>query len=147
MQTLKSIGKSFWSRINNKGTFLAIVGFVISLLIESGVQVNSDKVMGIVQVISTLLIALGVLNDPTQNSKPYIPGISDKLAENSSKIEEPQKSTDEVAAEKSSEVSNVKIPVAEEGILKDDLITNGVLNTEVKEEIKTEEQQINQEVK
>lgn len=113
MQTIKSIGKSFWSRINNKGTFLAIVGFVISLLIESGVQVNSDKVMGIVQIICTLLIALGVLNDPTQNIKAYIPGISDKLVEKPSKIEEPQKTSDEVAAEKSTEVSNIKIPAEE----------------------------------
>ena len=80
--------------------------------------------MGVVQVISTLLIALGVLNDPTQNSKPYIPGISDRLAE------KPQKTSCEV--------------VAEEGVIKADSITTGVLNTEVKEEIKIEEQAVNE---
>lgn len=95
MQTLKSISKSLWSRINNKGTFLAIVGFIISLLIESGVQVNSDKVMAVVQIISTLLIALGVLNDPTQNTKAYIPGVSDKLIEKS-KEEQPVTKVEEV---------------------------------------------------
>ena len=140
MQTLKSIGKSFWSRINNKGTFLAIVGFVISLLIESGVQVNSDKVMGIVQIISTLLIALGVLNDPTQNKKAYIPGISDKLAEKKSK-EEAIVNIPEIKVEngKATEVKEKTV-----GNLKADEITTGVINTEVKEEIKTEEQAVNE---
>lgn len=109
MQVLKSL----WIRVNNKGTFLAIAGFIISLLIESGIQVNSDKVMGIVQIISTLLIALGVLNDPTQNSKAYIPGISDKLIDKLSNIEETQKTNEEVAVERTEEVSNIKIPVEE----------------------------------
>lgn len=109
MQTLKSI----LNRLNNKGTILAIAGLVISLLVQFGVQIDSDKIMGIIQTMCAILIGLGVLNDPTNNTNAYIPGISDKLVEKPSKIEETQKTSDEVAAEKSTEVSNVKIPVEE----------------------------------
>ncbi|MCI6691456.1 MAG: phage holin family protein [Clostridium sp.] len=113
MQTIKSISKSLWLRINNKGTFLAIAAFIITLLIEAGIKVDSDKVMNIIQIICTLLIGLGVLNDPTQNSKAYIPYVSDKLIIKSSNIEEPQNTNEEVAAEKTEEISHIKIPVEE----------------------------------
>lgn len=105
MQTIKSISKSLWLRINNKGTFLAIAAFIITLLIEAGIKVDSDKLMNIIQIICTLLIGLGVLNDPTQNSKAYIPYVSDKLIIKSSNIEEPQNTNEEVAAEKTEEIS------------------------------------------
>lgn len=113
MQTIKSISKSLWLRINNKGTFLAIAAFIITLLIEAGIKVDSDKLMNIIQIICTLLIGLGVLNDPTQNSKAYIPYVSDKLIIKSSNIEEPQNTNEEVAAEKTEEISHIKIPVEE----------------------------------
>ena len=37
------------------------------------------KRLNIVQTICSILIILGLLNDPTETTKAYIPGISDKL--------------------------------------------------------------------
>lgn len=72
--------KSILTRINNKGTLLALAGLVVSLLIQFGVDIDSEKVLGIIQTICSILIILGVLNDPVEGTKGYIPGISDKLA-------------------------------------------------------------------
>lgn len=69
---------SLLNRLNNKGTILAIAGLLVSLLVQFGFNIDSDRVMGIIQTICSIFIALGVLNDPTQNTKGYIPGISDK---------------------------------------------------------------------
>ena len=33
------------------------------------------------KVLKSILILLGLLNDPTQNTKAYIPGVSDKLVD------------------------------------------------------------------
>ena len=78
---MSKILKSIAIRLNNKGTILAISGLAISLLVQFGFNIDSEKVLGIIQTICTILIALGVLNDPTQNTKAYIPGVSDKLIE------------------------------------------------------------------
>lgn len=84
MQTLKSI----LNRLNNKGTILAIVGLVLNILIQLGFQVESDKITNIVQTICTLLVMAGVLNDPTNGTNGYIPGVSDKLVKKKEEIEE-----------------------------------------------------------
>lgn len=76
---MKNIFMSILIRLNNKGTILAIAGLIVSLLVQFGFDINSEKILGIIQTICSILIALGVLNDPTQNTKAYIPGISDKL--------------------------------------------------------------------
>lgn len=76
---MKNIFMSMLIRLNNKGTILAIAGLVVSLLVQFGFDINSEKILGIIQTICSILIALGVLNDPTQNTKAYVPGISDKL--------------------------------------------------------------------
>ena len=52
---------------------------IVSLLVQFGLEINSDKIIGIVQTICSILIILGLLNDPTDSTKGYIPGISDKL--------------------------------------------------------------------
>ena len=75
MTTLKSILK----RLNNKGTIVALAALIVSLLVQFGLEINSDKIIGIVQTICSILIILGLLNDPTDSTKGYIPGISDKL--------------------------------------------------------------------
>lgn len=84
MQTLKSI----LNRLNNKGTILAIVGLVLNILIQLGFQVESDKITNIVNIVCTLLVSLGILNNPVDNKEAYIPGISDKLVEKKEEIEE-----------------------------------------------------------
>ena len=75
METLKSILK----RLNNKGTIVSLAALIVSLLCQFGLEIDSEKVLTIVQTICSILIILGLLNDPTETTKAYIPGISDKL--------------------------------------------------------------------
>ena len=76
LKILKSIG----TRLNNKGTILSLAALLVSLLIQFGLEIDSEKIVGIINTVCSILILLGVLNDPTQNTAAYIPGISDKLA-------------------------------------------------------------------
>ena len=75
MTTLKWILKRF----NNKGTIVSLAALIVSLLCQFGLNIDSEKVLTIVQTICSILIILGLLNDPTETTKAYIPGISDKL--------------------------------------------------------------------
>ena len=75
MQLLKSILK----RLNNKGTIVSLAALIVSLLCQFGLNIDSEKILTIVQTICSILILLGLLNDPTENTKAYIPGVSDKL--------------------------------------------------------------------
>ena len=76
---MKKILKSIVTRLNNKGTILSLAALVVSLLCQFGLNIDSEKILGIVQTICSILILLGLLNDPTENTKAYIPGVSDKL--------------------------------------------------------------------
>lgn len=78
---MSKVLKSILTRLNNKGTILSLGALVVSLLVQFGFNIDSEKVLGIVQTICSILILLGLLNDPTQNTKAYIPGVSDKLIE------------------------------------------------------------------
>ena len=71
--------KSILTRLNNKGTIISLAALIVSLLCQFGLNIDSDRILGIVQTICSILILLGLLNDPTQNTKAYIPGVSDKL--------------------------------------------------------------------
>ena len=71
--------KSILKRLNNKGTIISLVALIVSLLVQFGLNIDSDKVIGIVQTVCSILILLGLLNDPTENSTGYIPGVYDKL--------------------------------------------------------------------
>ena len=113
MQTWNSIKE----RLKNKGTILALAGGIVTILIQFGFKVDSEQVMTVVEAVCGLLILMGIMNNPVGNTAAYIPGVSDQLVEKPSKIEEPKKTSDEVAAEKSTEVSNVKIPVVEEQLV------------------------------
>ena len=73
--------KSILARLNNRGTIISFVALIVSLLVQFGLNIDSDKVIEIVQTICSILILLGLLNDPTENAKAYIPGVSDKLAD------------------------------------------------------------------
>ena len=48
---------------------------------QFGIEVDSAKVMAIVEAITGIAIILGVLNDPTNGTSGYIPGVSDTPAE------------------------------------------------------------------
>lgn len=76
---MSKVLKSIATRLNNKGTILSLAALVVSLLCQFGLNIDSEKILGIVQTICSIFILLGVLNDPTQNTKAYIPGVSDKL--------------------------------------------------------------------
>lgn len=81
MKTLKSILK----RLNNRGTVISLAALIISLIAQFGLDIDSQKALGIVQTICSILILLGVLNDPTANAKGYLPGVSDKLIDSNDK--------------------------------------------------------------
>ena len=82
---MKQIFKSLVTRLNNKGTIVSLAALIVSLLVQFGLEINSDKIIGIVQTICSILIILGLLNDPTDSTKGYIPGISDKLVNKTEK--------------------------------------------------------------
>ena len=73
--------KSIINRLNNKGTIISLVALIVSLLLQFGVDIDSEKILGIVQTVCSILILLGVMNNPVDNTKMYIPAISDKLSE------------------------------------------------------------------
>lgn len=78
---MNNIVKSLLTRLNNKGTLIALAGLIVSLLVQFGVDIDSEKVISMVQTICSILIILGVLNDPIEGVNGYIPGVSDKLIE------------------------------------------------------------------
>lgn len=78
---MSKVLKSILTRLNNKGTILSLAALLVSLLCQFGLNIDSEKILGIVQTICSILILLGLLNDPTQNTKAYIPGVSDKLVD------------------------------------------------------------------
>ena len=78
---MSKVLKSILTRLNNKGTIVALAALIVSLVVQFGFNIDSEKVLGIVNTICSILILLGVLNDPTQNTKAYVPGIYDKLIE------------------------------------------------------------------
>ena len=73
--------KSIINRLNNRGTIISLVALVVSLLMQFGMNIDSEKILGIVQTICSILILLGVMNNPIDNTKMYIPALSDELAE------------------------------------------------------------------
>ncbi len=76
---MSKILKSIFIRLNNKGTIISLAALVVSLLCQFGLNIDSENVLGIINTICSILILLGVLNDPTENTSAYIPGVSDKL--------------------------------------------------------------------
>ena len=82
---MKQIFKSLVTRLNNKGTIVSLAALIVSLLCQFGLNIDSEKILTIVQTISSILIILGLLNDPTDSTKGYIPGVSDKLVNKTEK--------------------------------------------------------------
>ena len=71
--------KSVLKRLDKKGRIVSLAALIVSWLVQFGLNIDSDKVIGIVQTICSILILLGLLNDPTESTTGYIPGIYDKL--------------------------------------------------------------------
>ena len=72
---------SILDRLNNKGSILAISGLIISLVIQFGFEIDSEKIMGIIQTVCAILVSLGILNNPIDNKEAYVPYVSDGLVE------------------------------------------------------------------
>lgn len=85
---LNKIIKSLLNRLNNKGTIISLTALIVSLLLQFGVDIDSEKVIGIVQTVCSILILLGVMNNPVDNTDVYIPGVIDSAAD---KLEEGDK--------------------------------------------------------
>lgn len=83
-----AILKSILQRLNNKGSILALASLGISLIAQFGIEIDSEKVMGIITTVTTILISLGILNDCSDSTSMYIPGVSDKLVEKQPKVED-----------------------------------------------------------
>lgn len=73
--------KSILNRLNNKGTIISLTALIVSLLVQFGVDIDSEKVISIVQTICSVLILLGVMNNPIDNTEMYIPGVIDSAAD------------------------------------------------------------------
>ena len=73
---MSKVLKSILTRLNNKGTIISLSALIVSLLCQFGMNIDSEK---IVQTICSILILLGLLNDPTESTTMYIPGVNDKL--------------------------------------------------------------------
>lgn len=82
---MEQIFKSLATRLNNKGTIVSLAALIVSLLCQFGLNIDSEKILTIVQTICSILIILGLLNDPTDSTKGYIPGVSDKLVNKTEK--------------------------------------------------------------
>ena len=85
---MNKIIKSLLNRLNNKGTIISLTALIVSLLLQFGVDIDSEKVIGIVQTVCSILILLGVMNNPVDNTDVYIPGVIDSAAD---KLEEGDK--------------------------------------------------------
>lgn len=77
----KKVLKSILARLNNKGTIISLVALVVTLVIQFGIDIDANKYTDIANTACNILIILGLLNDPTNSTKAYIPGISDRLIE------------------------------------------------------------------
>ena len=94
---MKDVLNSILNRLNNKGTILSLVALIVSLLVQFGVEIESDKVIAIVETICSILLVLGLMNNPVDNKDLYVPGVKDQLVEK--KVEEPTSlPTDDVKA-------------------------------------------------
>lgn len=83
---MKEVLNSILNRLNNKGTILALASLVISLIVQFGVEIDSEKVMGIVTTVCTILVSLGILNNPVDNKDVYVPYVKDQLVEKNSTL-------------------------------------------------------------
>lgn len=73
---MKKIINDLWDRVNNVGTFVAVLS-LIALLANQFVDVNLEWVNATINIVASIGVALGVLNNPSGNFKPYIPGITE----------------------------------------------------------------------
>lgn len=57
--------KEYLKRLNNRGTILALVSLIALLLIQFGIDVDTEWLNDTINLTCSILVLLGVLNDPT----------------------------------------------------------------------------------
>lgn len=67
-----------WSRFKNYGLWVSLLALVPMILQAFGVKVVPEEYQAIVNTVLGVLVALGVLNNPTTESKGYL---DDKVVE------------------------------------------------------------------
>ena len=70
-EKLKDLGK----RVSNVGTILALVSAVVFILMQFGITVDSEKVNNVVEAVCSILVLLGILNNP-KTSGIYLPFVN-----------------------------------------------------------------------
>lgn len=61
-----------WSRFENYGLWVSILALIPMILSAFGVKVVADEYQSITNVVLSILVALGIVNNPTTNCKWYI---------------------------------------------------------------------------
>lgn len=62
-------------RVSNVGTILALVSAVVFILMQFGITVDSEKVNNVVEAVCSILVLLGILNNP-KSSGIYLPFVN-----------------------------------------------------------------------
>lgn len=62
-------------RVSNVGTLLALVSAVVFILMQFGITVDSEKVNNVVEAVCSILVLLGILNNP-KTSGIYLPFVN-----------------------------------------------------------------------
>lgn len=62
-------------RMSNVGTILALVSAVVFILMQFGITVDSEKVNNVVEAVCSILVLLGILNNP-KTSGIYLPFVN-----------------------------------------------------------------------
>lgn len=78
--------KSFdWSRFKNYGLWVSIASLVPLVSSAFGYSIVSDKYTAAVNGVLTLLVALGILSNPTTDNKGYLDDTSSSNTTDSAK--------------------------------------------------------------
>ena len=72
-----------WSRFKNYGLWVSIFALIPIILSAFGVKIVPDEYQAAVNAILGILVALGIISNPTTESKWYI---DDKAAEEQEKL-------------------------------------------------------------
>ena len=62
-------------RVSNVGTILALVSAVVFILMQFGITVDSEKVNNVAEAVCSILVLLGILNNP-KTSGIYLPFVN-----------------------------------------------------------------------
>lgn len=61
--------KQILSRLKSPATVMGIVGYVVTILLTSGVNVDQNAIITIAQSACGILILLGIMNNPDDTEK------------------------------------------------------------------------------